>query len=338
MIEVKNISKLYKAGKGEVHALQDVSMEIGDGEIVGIVGASGAGKSTFIRCINLLERPDSGQVIIAGKDLTRLSEREIEQEREKIGMIFQQFNLFSQRTVFQNVAYPLDHKGLSRKQIRERVEELLQLVGIPDKCQTYPAQLSGGQKQRVAIARALAAEPQILLCDEATSALDPETTKAILKLLKEINKKLGISLIVVTHQKEVVKEICSRVIVLEHGRVVENASALQLFTAPESPAAKSFIGEINEHGHVRQILSAFQENENERLVKLIFIGREAGDAYISRISREFGIQAGILFGNIDIIQEETVGILIVKLKGPAAQVEQAVEYLKENQITVEEVG
>lgn len=334
MIQIKNISKTFTTRNGQVHALKDVSADVENGDILGVVGTSGAGKSTFVRCINLLERPDEGEIIIDGKAMTTLSPKELEKERAQIGMIFQQFNLMSQRTVFRNIAYPLEYKGISKEDIAQRVNELLRLVGLPDKSEAYPAQLSGGQKQRVAIARALASNPKVLLCDEATSALDPETTKSILKLLKDISIKLNLSLIVITHQKEVVREICNKIIVLEHGQVVERGSALDIFTRPQSKAAKSFTGEISEQIHVKQVLSALADNtcDNVKLTKLIFIGSEAGEPYISYVSSQFNIAAAILFGHIDIIQEQTVGILIVKMEGNPADIQKAINYLEENNV------
>ena len=232
MIELTHISKNFASGGRTVHAVQDVSLSIGKGEIFGIIGFSGAGKSTLVRCINLLERPTSGSVTVDGKEMTALSARELWQARKKIGMIFQHFNLMPSRTVFGNVAYPLRGSGLSGEQIADKVHRLLELVGIGDKAEAYPKQLSGGQKQRVAIARALANDPNVLLCDEATSALDPQTTKAILRVLKDLNEKLGITVVIITHEMAVVKEICDRVAVMEHGRVVEQGEVFNVFADP----------------------------------------------------------------------------------------------------------
>ena len=234
MIYLKNICKTFiDDNKKEVHAVNDVSLTINDGDIFGIIGFSGAGKSTLVRCINLLERPTSGTVEVDGKDLTKLSEKELRESRKKIGMIFQHFNLFPSRTIFGNVAFPLQGSGLSKEEIAAKVRNLLELVGISEKENAYPSQLSGGQKQRVAIARALANDPDILLCDEATSALDPQTTKAILDLLKDLNKKLGITIVVITHEMAVVKEICNKVAVMEKGRVVEEGDVFSIFANPQ---------------------------------------------------------------------------------------------------------
>ena len=241
MIELKNISKDFGSGEKAVHAVRDVSLSIGSGEIFGIIGFSGAGKSTLVRCINLLERPSSGSVFVAGQDLTALSAKDLRAARKKIGMIFQHFNLMPSRTVAGNVAYPLKGSGLSKEDIQKKVATLLELVGIGDKADAYPSQLSGGQKQRVAIARALANDPQVLLCDEATSALDPQTTKAILHLLKHLNETLGITIVLITHEMAVVKEICDRVAVMEYGRVVEQGEVFTVFAEPKQDITKSFI-------------------------------------------------------------------------------------------------
>ena len=241
MIYLKNICKTFiDDNKKEVHAVNDVSLTINDGDIFGIIGFSGAGKSTLVRCINLLERPTSGTVEVDGKDLTKLSEKELRESRKKIGMIFQHFNLFPSRTIFGNVAFPLQGSGLSKEEIAAKVRNLLELVGISEKENAYPSQLSGGQKQRVAIARALANDPDILLCDEATSALDPQTTKAILDLLKDLNKKLGITIVVITHEMAVVKEICNKVAVMEKGRVVEEGDVFSIFANPQEALTQNF--------------------------------------------------------------------------------------------------
>lgn len=241
MIELTHVSKDFGKGQQEVHAVRDVSLSIDKGEIFGIIGFSGAGKSTLVRCINLLERPTAGTVMVDNKDLTALSARELRQARKKIGMIFQHFNLMPSRTVAGNVAYSMRGSGLSRKETADKVARLLELVGIGDKANAYPSQLSGGQKQRVAIARALANDPNVLLCDEATSALDPQTTRSILYLLKHLNETLGITIVLITHEMAVVKEICSRVAVMEHGSVVEQGDIFSIFISPKQPVTQDFI-------------------------------------------------------------------------------------------------
>lgn len=241
MIRLENVSKTFTDSNKEVHAVNNVSLTINDGDIFGIIGFSGAGKSTLVRCINLLEKPTDGKVFVDDAEITALSGKELRKARKKIGMIFQHFNLMPSRTIFGNVAYPLRGSGLSKEEIREKVHHLLELVGISEKENAFPSQLSGGQKQRVAIARALANDPNILLCDEATSALDPQTTKSILKLLQQLNQTLGITVVVITHEMAVVKEICNRVAVMDHGDVVEEGEVFHVFASPKEPLTRSFI-------------------------------------------------------------------------------------------------
>ena len=275
MIELSHISKEFVSGKRTVHAVQDVSLTIDKGEIFGMIGFSGAGKSTLVRCINLLERPTSGKVIVDGQDMLSLSAKELRQARKKIGMIFQHFNLMPSRTVAGNVAYPLRGSGLSKQQIAEKVQRLLDLVGIGDKAEAYPKQLSGGQKQRVAIARALANDPNVLLCDEATSALDPQTTKAILQLLKHLNETLGITVVIITHEMAVVKEICHRVAVMEHGKVVESGEVFNIFANPREDITKSFIHTTSNLRKIEELIAedspVVKLNPGELIVRLSYI-------------------------------------------------------------------
>ena len=288
MIELTHISKDFASGGRTVHAVQDVSLSIGKGEIFGIIGFSGAGKSTLVRCINLLERPTSGSVTVDGKEMTALSARELRQARKKIGMIFQHFNLMPSRTVFGNVAYPLRGSGLSREQIADKVHRLLELVGIGDKAEAYPKQLSGGQKQRVAIARALANDPNVLLCDEATSALDPQTTKAILRLLKNLNEKLGITVVIITHEMAVVKEICDRVAVMEHGRVVEQGEVFNVFADPRQEITRSFIHTTSNLRKIEELIEedspVVQLKPGELIVRLSYIQRNVSEPLIPTVS------------------------------------------------------
>jgi D-methionine transport system ATP-binding protein len=339
MILLKNVSKTYYSKDGKVEAVKNVNLHVEPGKIVGIIGYSGAGKSTLIRCINLLEKPTSGEVIVSNKDLTKLSPRELRKSREKIGMIFQHFNLMRSRNVFHNVAYPLKGKGLSKDQIKEKVESLLNLVGLSDKVKAYPSQLSGGQKQRVAIARALANDPQVLLCDEATSALDPETTHSILALLKEINEKLGLTIVLITHQMEVVKEICHEVAVMDEGEVVEEGSIVQIFAEPKAQMTKNFVSTIFKYDKIYELLNnnSFigQLTEEEIIAKISFVGQNTGQAFISKLSRKFKVDASILFGNIEIIQQIPVGNLIVKLNGGRDGIREAFDYLEQKNVRVE---
>jgi D-methionine transport system ATP-binding protein len=293
----------------------------------------------LIRCINLLERPTTGEVVVNGKDLTKLPAKELRKSREKIGMIFQHFNLMRSRTVFQNVAYPLKGNGLSKQEIKTKVEGLLDLVGLSDKLKAYPSQLSGGQKQRVAIARALANDPQVLLCDEATSALDPETTQSILALLKEINEKLGLTIVIITHQMEVVKEICHEVAVMDKGEIVEQGDIVQIFSKPKAQMTKSFVSTIFKYDKIYELLdkNSFIGNltEEEIIAKISFVGQNTGQAFISKVSRRFKVDASILFGNIEIIQEVPVGNLIVKFNGGRDSIVEAFKYLEDKNVEVE---
>ena len=339
MIELTHISKDFASGGRMVHAVQDVSLSIGKGEIFGIIGFSGAGKSTLVRCINLLERPTSGSVTVDGKEMTALSARELRQARKKIGMIFQHFNLMPSRTVFGNVAYPLRGSGLSREQIADKVHRLLELVGIGDKAEAYPKQLSGGQKQRVAIARALANDPNVLLCDEATSALDPQTTKAILRLLKNLNEKLGITVVIITHEMAVVKEICDRVAVMEHGRVVEQGEVFNVFADPQQEITRSFIHTTSNLRKIEELIEedspVVQLKPGELIVRLSYIQRNVSEPLISTVSRKFDITLNIIFSDIAIVQNAPIGGTVAIISGERAQITQAIAYLIEKNVGVE---
>ena len=339
MIELTHISKNFASGGRTVHAVQDVSLSVGKGEIFGIIGFSGAGKSTLVRCINLLERPTSGSVTVDGKEMTALSARELRQARKKIGMIFQHFNLMPSRTVFGNVAYPLRGSGLSREQIADKVHRLLELVGIGDKAEAYPKQLSGGQKQRVAIARALANDPNVLLCDEATSALDPQTTKAILRLLKNLNEKLGITVVIITHEMAVVKEICDRVAVMEHGRVVEQGEVFNVFADPRQEITRSFIHTTSNLRKIEELIEedspVVQLKPGELIVRLSYIQRNVSEPLISTVSRKFDITLNIIFSDIAIVQNAPIGGTVAIISGERAQITQAMQYLSEKNVGVE---
>lgn len=339
MIELTHISKDFASGGRTVHAVQDVSLSIGKGEIFGIIGFSGAGKSTLVRCINLLERPTSGSVTVDGKEMTALSARELRQARKKIGMIFQHFNLMPSRTVFGNVAYPLRGSGLSGEQIADKVHRLLELVGIGDKAEAYPKQLSGGQKQRVAIARALANDPNVLLCDEATSALDPQTTKAILRLLKDLNEKLGITVVIITHEMAVVKEICDRVAVMEHGRVVEQGEVFNVFADPRQEITRSFIHTTSNLRKIEELIEedspVVQLKPGELIVRLSYIQRNVSEPLISTVSRKFDITLNIIFSDIAIVQNAPIGGTVAIISGERAQITQAMQYLSEKNVGVE---
>ena len=339
MIRLEHVSKTFATKNGDVHAVRDVTLQIAEGEIFGIIGFSGAGKSTLVRCINLLERPQSGKVIVDGKDLLALDAAQLRETRKKIGMIFQHFNLMRSRTVAQNVAFPLHKSGLSKAQIKEKVSSLLALVGLSDKADVYPSQLSGGQKQRVAIARALANDPKVLLCDEATSALDPQTTRSILQLIRDINRKLNLTVVLITHEMAVVKEICDRTAVMEEGRIVEEGDIVEIFTRPVAEVTRSFIAgssasqridELIEEGHALTKLG-----EDEVMISLKYDADSASRPLISQISREFGVDCNIIHGNIDIVKEAPLGTLIVTLKGDAAAREAAMAKLSRSGVNME---
>ena len=339
MIELEQISKTFGTGQNSVHAIRNVSLSIDKGEIFGIIGFSGAGKSTLVRCINLLERPTGGRVTVDGQEITSLPPKALRQARKKIGMIFQHFNLMPSRTVFSNVAYPLRGSGLNKQQISDRVHQLLELVGIADKAEAYPSQLSGGQKQRVAIARALANDPSVLLCDEATSALDPQTTKAILQLLKHLNETLGITIVIITHEMAVVKEICDRVAVMEHGEVVEQGDVFHVFADPQQPITKNFIQTTSNLQKIHELIAAdspvVRIQPGELIVRLSYVQRNASEPLISTISRQFGISLNIIFADLAIVQNAPIGGTVVIISGERQQITKAIEYLIEKNVGVE---
>lgn len=322
MIKLNHIHKTFHTKNTQVKALKDINIEINEGDIYGVIGYSGAGKSTLIRIINLLERPDQGTVEVDGVDLTKLSKKELSKVRHNIGMIFQGFNLMNSINVYDNIAAPLKNLKWSKKEIEEKVNSLLTLVDLTDKKYAYPNQLSGGQKQRVAIARALSSDPKILLCDEATSALDPNTTKSILELLKEIKQKLNITIVIITHQMEVVKSICNRIAIMEKGEVVESGDIETVFTSPKSQVAKDFVAHslgttINEKD-----LAKFKG----MVCKFNFYGEIAHEPILSKLEREFGITVNILFGNIEYLYTGIVGSLIVELRGDDKDIQKALDY------------
>lgn len=337
MIEIKQLTKIYKTTAQEILALDNVSLSVNKGEIFGIIGLSGAGKSTLIRCINMLEKPTQGNIIVDGQDITALDQKDLRQARQKIGMIFQQFNLLSSRTVFDNVLFPLEITGVPAKQARKRVAELLELVGLTDKANVYPLQLSGGQKQRVGIARALANDPKILLSDEATSALDPQTTRSILKLLKDINQQLHLTILLITHDMNVIKEVCDRVAVIDNSRIVEIGDVLSIFSNPGTPTSKSFINTIVNREIPEELLHRSLQNGNasSKLIRVSFIGASAGDPVISSMVQKFDIKANILYGNIDRVKDTPFGNLTLELMGSPDLVNQALAYLHANGLEIE---
>ena len=346
MIKLDHITQTYKTPEGrEFKALDDVSIEIRPGEIFGIIGRSGAGKSTLVRCINLLNRPSEGTVTVDGKNLTELSEDELRERRRSIGMIFQHFNLLSSRTVYDNVALPLELVGTPKNVIREKVEPLLKLVGLTEHAHKYPSQLSGGQKQRVGIARALTNDPKVLLSDEATSALDPETTVATLALLKRINKELGLTIVMITHEMQVVKQICERVVVMNYGKIVEQGKVVDIFMSPQHETTKALIGNVMARDMPASILDRFRKaRENHPnsdavyLLRLAFSGNEVTRPVISECSRRFNLDFNILRGTVDDVQGQTLGSLTVLIEAESSVFIEAVNFLRENGVVVEEIN
>ncbi|WP_159634998.1 methionine ABC transporter ATP-binding protein [Erysipelothrix anatis] len=330
MIEFKNVTKEFQTNHSVLYAVKDASFKINAGEIFGIIGYSGAGKSTLVRCINLLERPTQGDVIVNGAIMTDLSQKEILEHRRDIGMIFQQFNLMTSRTVKENVLLAMHNTKMSKAEKNAKAESLLELVGIPEKQDVYPSQLSGGQKQRVAIARALANDPKILLCDEATSALDPQTTKTILTLLKSLNQKLGITIVVITHEMDVIKEICDRVAVMESGSVKEISDVVSIFSKPQAQISKDFVANTT---NINQLHQIFQDNpeiinlaDDQELIRIDFYGESTKDSTISYISRVFDVDTSIVFANIEVIKHDIIGSMVVILSGERRH--EALDYLQ----------
>jgi ABC-type metal ion transport system, ATPase component len=322
VIDIQNVHKVYNGPNG-VAALKGVHLHIPAGSIFGVLGQSGAGKSTLIRCVNLLERPTSGSIIVDGQDLTQLSPAQLRAARQRIGMIFQHFNLLNSRTVAQNVAFPLEIIGYKPAARRARVAELLDLVGLSDKAEAYPSQLSGGQKQRVGIARALAAEPKVLLSDEATSALDPQTTRSILELLRSLNERLGLTILLITHEMSVVRQICDRVAILEHGEVVEQGKVSELLAQANSRLAQAIFPKFD----------AYSARPGAVVATLTFTGSSAEQPVLSQLARQFMIDANVLAGNIESIGNQRIGQLQVELMGD--QIEQAISYLRGQGVRVE---
>ena len=356
MIVIDHVSKTYAGKEKSVHAVQDVSLTIEDGEIYGIVGYSGAGKSTLVRCINFLEKPDSGSITIGGfgtlsvedgrlnftdedGQSRRAAEKDLQRLRSGVGMIFQHFNLLDRSTVFDNIAYPLKYRGNSREKIAERVRELLRLVDLEDKINAYPSELSGGQKQRVAIARALANNPRILLSDEATSALDPDATSSILALLKDLNARLGLTIVLITHEMSAVKAVCSKMAVMENGCVVEQGSVYDVFSHPQQEITKKFVSStsnLSEYGKLFENSSSLLElNGKGVLVKCTYDKEHVGEALISEISRKFNVNVNILLADVELLQDLPLGGMVEVISGDGGDIDAAIEYLRSYNVRVE---
>lgn len=336
LIEFSQIAKTFTLGKRKVEAVKNVSLTIKKGEIFGIIGFSGAGKSTLLRLVNLLETPSNGSIKIQGEDLSKFSAKEVRKLRRRIGMIFQNFNLFTSRTVAGNIAYPLKLEGKPKAEINKRVEELLQFVGLTDKANDYPEQLSGGQKQRVGIARALANSPDILICDEATSALDPDTTGEILRLLKKVNKDFGITILLITHEMNVIQTICDKVAVMENGEVIESGNVFETFTNPQHPTTKRFIQSVQQDRPSDILLHQWKQSGGEDLYRVIFKGELANRPLLSQVSRKNNVDINIVYGSVQELQEKFFGNLLVSFEGEKADIQQVILEL-EREVSIEEV-
>lgn len=331
MIELRGLSKTFPTADGDFTALKDVSLTIADGDIFGIVGMSGAGKSTLVRCINLLERPTSGAILIDGEDMTALSPKALREKRRSISMIFQQFNLLMQRTCLKNICFPMEIAGVSADQARKRALELLDIVGLPDKAEAYPAQLSGGQKQRVAIARALASDPKVLLCDEATSALDPTTTRSILRLIQDINKRLGLTVVVITHEMAVVEEICSHVAILDHGAMAETGGVADIFQNPQSEAGKRLV-------YPDGVSAKIEAFHAPKVVRVVFNGGSAYEPLIASLAIDCGVKVNILGADTRNIDGKAFGSMLLGLPDDPSEAEKAMHYIRtQDNVTAEEV-
>ncbi|MQL50446.1 methionine ABC transporter ATP-binding protein MetN [Photorhabdus khanii] len=341
MIKLSHINKIFQQGVRSINALSDISLHVPQGQIYGVIGSSGAGKSTLIRCVNMLERPTSGQVLVDGQDLTILSDSDLTHARRRIGMIFQHFNLLSSRTVFGNIALPLELDNVPKAEIKKRVDELLELVGLADKHDAYPANLSGGQKQRVAIARALANSPKVLLCDEATSALDPATTRSILELLKDINRRLGLTILLITHEMDVVKRICDQVAVISGGQLVEQDIVSEVFSHPKTPIAQAFIQSTLHLDIPEDYVQKMQSTpapDLSPLLKLEFTGQSVDAPLISMAVRRFNIDMNILSSQIDYAGGVKFGVMLAELHGENGGVESTIKFLQDHHVKVEVLG
>ncbi|HSI67177.1 MAG TPA: methionine ABC transporter ATP-binding protein [Planococcus sp. (in: firmicutes)] len=336
MIELQNLTKIFDTGKGSLTAVDQVDFSIDSGEIFGIIGYSGAGKSTLIRLLNGLEKPTSGSVIINDQNITAISGPQLRKARQKVSMIFQHFNLLWSRTVQENIEFPLEIAGVPKNKRQERVQELVELVGLTGRESAYPSQLSGGQKQRVGIARALANEPEVLLCDEATSALDPQTTDAILDLLVDINKRLGLTIVLITHEMHVIQKICHRVAVMEGGAVVELGDVLEVFQSPQQEITKRFVSQVTDTEDTQETINHLRElYPTGELVKLIFVGDKTEQPILTKLIRTHPVEVNIVQGNISQTQRGAYGTLILQIKGSPEEISEAIEFLHTEKVKTE---
>ncbi|MBP2240419.1 D-methionine transport system ATP-binding protein [Cytobacillus eiseniae] len=339
MISIKNVQKIYPSKQGQVKAVDDVNLEISDGEIFGVIGYSGAGKSTLIRMLNGLELPTQGKVVVANNEVSKIKGSQLRKARQEISMIFQHFNLLWSRTVRDNIAFPLEIAGVSKKERLKRVDELIKLVGLEGRENAYPSQLSGGQKQRVGIARALANNPKVLLCDEATSALDPQTTDSILDLLVDINARLGLTIVLITHEMHVIRKICHRVAVMENGKVVEMGPVLDVFKNPQEVITKRFVQQVTEPEETKETTKHLLEKYPDgKVVQLTFVGETTDQPLITDLIRGYEITVNILQGKISHTQNGSYGTLFIHLNGSKEEVEKAIEFINKQQVGVEVIA
>ncbi|WP_394234550.1 methionine ABC transporter ATP-binding protein [Niallia oryzisoli] len=339
MISIKSVKKVFSTKQGKVTAVTDVNLDVKDGEIFGVIGYSGAGKSTLIRMLNGLELPSEGSVTVAGKQVSHIKGSKLREARQEISMIFQHFNLLWSRTVRENISFPLEIAGVPKQKRMKRVDELIQLVGLQGREDAYPAQLSGGQKQRVGIARALANNPKVLLCDEATSALDPQTTDQILELLVDINKRLGLTIVLITHEMHVIRKICHRVAVMEAGKIVEMGTVLEVFKNPQQPITKRFVQQVTEPEETKETIEhLLKEYHSGRVVQLTFIGDGAEKPLITNLIRHFDITINILQGKVSQTQNGAYGTLFIHLDGEENEIQKAIDYIDTQQVGLEVIS
>ena len=339
MIKFEDVNKVFKVKDKEIIALSDINLEVDKGDIFGVIGFSGAGKSTLLRVINNIEVPTSGQVTVDDKVIGKLSKEELRMIRKDIGMIFQHFNLLTSKSVFDNIAVPLKLNKISKKDVENKVNELLSFVGLEDKISSYPSELSGGEKQRVGIARALATNPKILLCDEATSALDPQTTQSILSLLKKINKEYNITIVLITHEMNVIREICNKVVVMEKGRILEQGSVIEVFGNPKEKTSKNFVRTVIRDRVPKGLIKFVNENsENSVIYRLKFLGENSKESAVSAINKKFDIETNILFATVTEIEDTILGNLILQIKGSKSEILKVDKYLLDRKIDVKEIS
>jgi len=338
MISIQNVRKIFNTKQGELHAVENVSLEIQEGEIFGVIGYSGAGKSTLIRMLNGLELPTDGSVTVAGREVSKIKGQELRKARQEISMIFQHFNLLWSRTVSENIAFPLEIAGVNGAERKKRVDELIKLVGLEGRGNAYPSQLSGGQKQRVGIARALANNPKVLLCDEATSALDPQTTDSILELLVDINKRLGLTIVLITHEMHVIRKICHRVAVMESGKVVELGPVLDVFKNPQQSITKRFVQQVTEPEETKETVEHLLERyPSGQIIQLTFVGDSAEQPVITNLIRQHNVTVNILQGKVSHMQSGSYGTLFIHLDGENDEIKKAIDFIQSQQVGVEVV-